>query len=85
MITNAILFIFFTFLGAVTSLLPSYSGLPDDLETAFNSIGTYLNQANVIFPIDTLFDCAVILVSVEFAIMTFKLLNFVINKVRGSG
>lgn len=85
MITEALLYTFFTFISFVISLFPVFSGLPQGITTAFSSIGSYLNMANGFFPMDTLWSAIVILVTFEMGILTFKTLNFVINKVRGSG
>lgn len=85
MIVNGFFNILYVLLLGMFALLPSSDGLPTDVSTAF---ATLLQQAyawEYILPLDTLLTVAGLAVSFHFAIFVFKLFNWVLNKVRGSG
>jgi hypothetical protein len=85
MITNALLWIFFTFLASVVSLFPLYSGMPVSFDSALSTITPYLNYINNFFPVDTLWSVLSYLFIFYTGLLSFKILNWIINKVRGSG
>jgi len=67
------------------SLLPNSGELPDGITNAFSTFASYWNMANSILPMNTFFSIIVLGLAFEAGYLTFKLINFVVNKVRGSG
>lgn len=85
MIANILLGAFHGFILLLIGLLPPYIGLPSGVEIALANVGTYLQKANSIFPIDQLISAVGIIFSFETALLLFKFLNFIMKKIRGSG
>lgn len=84
-ITQALLLILFLFIDGLISLLPNFDGLPENVASAFDNVSTLLNQANYYFPVDTAFTIITLIVTFEAGIFLYKMINWVINKLRGSG
>jgi len=89
MIIGTILYIFGTFINALLSLLPSSpvagGGLPTEVITAIASVYSWINAFSFLFPVDTLFEVLTLAIGFYVSIFFFKLINWIINKVRGSG
>lgn len=85
MIFQFLINIVFDIINAVISVLPDPDELPGGISSAFNTIATYFHKANAILPVDTMFTIIGLILSVEAGVLLFKLSNWVINKVRGSG
>lgn len=85
MITEIILRMFRSVLQIALMLLPNSSPLPIQIQSSLNSMSTYFNYANKLLPIDTIFVIIGLGLLFESTILLFKLVNFAINKLRGSG
>jgi len=77
--------VFQEIINLLAKFLPSSSGLPDEVQTAFLTFISYLNGLNLIFPISTLFYILALYVGFEIGILTFYFVRFIINLIRGSG
>ncbi len=84
MVLEAIINIFMFVLGGLLSLLPSVA-IPTNVDSAFTTFATFFHKANAIFPMDTVFAIISITLTIETGILTFKVANYIINKIRGSG
>lgn len=73
------------FILAVLSVFPRYEGLPESLQTSFDTLQPYIYQANIVFPIDTALDVATFIFGFYTILITWKIFNWIINKLRGSG
>ena len=67
------------------SILPTSTGLPENVSEAFSTFIGYLNGFNLIFPISTMFQILTIYIGFQLAVFTFYFVRFMINLVRGSG
>lgn len=86
MILSALLNIIYVVIIALTALLPTVSVLPDGIEDAIDLVITHISKWNVVFPVfDTLFTIVTLMFTIEAAIFLFQSINWVINKLRGSG
>ena len=85
MITETIIHIFQKIILAVLSILPSASSVPSQINSAFTLFAGFFQKANAIFPMDTVFTIIGITISVEAAILAFKLGDWLYNKIRGTG
>lgn len=85
MIFNIIIGILISVLLFFISLLPDGIPLPTIISDSFATLSTYLGQANTFFPIDTALQIIGLGIVVELSIVTFKMFNWVLNKIRGSG
>lgn len=85
MITNILLLILNTFLYFIIDLFPDFTGLPTGISTTFTTIQTYFGYLNKLFPIDTLISALAILLTFDIALVSYKIFNWIVKKVRGSG
>lgn len=85
MIFQKIIDVFFSIVEFLIGLLPDPDTLPSGIGTAFSSIGTYLRKANAILPVDTMITIMGLTLAVEGGILAFIVLNWIYNKIRGSG
>jgi len=85
MILDLLLNILYYLLSAVLIIFPNYNGLPTQIISALDTVQIYLQKANSFLPMDTLMIILGLIFTFEAAILTFKLVNYVLNKVRGSG
>jgi len=69
----------------VLFVFPNYGGLPSQIVSALDTLQGYLQKANTIVPVDTLLTILALVFTFEAAILTFKFVNFILKKVRGSG
>jgi len=81
MIANIFIEIAAYLLALITSVLPSSSGFPSGVATAFSTLGAYVGVLDPIVPIDTLRTVLVLLVSIELLIFTFKTAKWVFSHV----
>jgi len=65
------------------SILPSYA-LPSSISSSLASVISYGQAFSFIFPISTLITVAGLALLFHLGILGFKLLNWIIGKVRGS-
>ena len=68
----------------VISLLPDAgTGLPTAIRTAFTAVFGYINAFSFIIPFSDLVVALGILVGFEFIVMSWKVFNWVLTKLRG--
>jgi len=86
MITGILLTILYTFLTYILGLFPTFSGLPEGIDTAFSSLGTILGYINNTgWPMSATLSAVAVIIGYDVIKLLFKLSNWVINKIRGSG
>lgn len=85
MITNAFLSIFFFLLVGLLAVLPAGSPLPSQIDSAIDFFTPYWNAWSDVFPLAQLLIILSAVLIMEFSILTFKSINWVLKKVRGSG
>jgi len=66
-------------LGFIVDILPSSTGFPSDVQTAFNTMGGYVQLLDTLLPIGTLAIVLGILVSVDVAIFGFKTFKWLVS------
>lgn len=76
MITEIILNIFYSVAAFILYLLPESQEFPDALNTAMTNIASYYDKANTIFPVDTLFQVIGIALTIEAAILVYKIIDY---------
>jgi len=85
MIVSFFLYIFGSIVSGILLIFPDSGGLPDEvsdsIEFAFNTARSY----SELVPFDTLLIILVLSMLVQAGFLLFKVLNWVVNKVRGSG
>lgn len=84
MITESLFKILYFIVGFFVNLLPNGED-SEFLSDALSFFTPTLSKLNSIFPVDTLIYCISIFLTVEAGILTFKIMNWLFNKVRGSG
>lgn len=84
MIVEAIVLAITNILNYAMGLLPSAENT-SSISAAMSAAGTYFAKANTFLPIDTLFAIISLIILIEAGFITFKLVNFTIKKIRGSG
>lgn len=85
MITDLLLIMFRSILDAMIFLLPNASGLPTEISSAVVSFAPYFSKANSFLPVSTVFSIMALVLVFESGILLFKILNWILNKLRGSG
>lgn len=85
MITYYILFFLAWAFDGLITLLPSATTLPAGIDSAVSYFLPIWAQFNYIFPVSTFFSILSFVLVVEGSIFLFGLINFVYNKIRGSG
>jgi len=82
MITSFILYIVFSFVWAITSplrLLPDAS-LPSGISDAITAIGGYISPLNEILPVSALFSAFGLILGVEAAIVSYRLIMWLVRR-----
>lgn len=85
MITSAIIGIILDFMTFIFNLLPDSQDLPSNISSSLSLFSSYFSQANTLFPVSTMFQILSLGLTFEAVILLFKLTNFLLNKIRGSG
>lgn len=85
MITELLLIMFNNLLRFTISLFPNAQTLPTEITSALVTFDSYFDKINSFLPLDTLFVIISLILTFEAGILTFKILNWVLNKLRGSG
>lgn len=85
MIVNILITIFVGMMTGLINLLPAYPGMPTPVHNAITTVTGWLVGLNDMFPMDTLYAILALTIAFELGIMTYKLVNWTINKTRGSG
>lgn len=83
MITNAIINLFFYLLSLLIALIPSSSGFPSDIQTAFTDIFSSASMWNNFLPVYQLLVILGIVFAIEAGIFTFRFIDWIYTKVRG--
>lgn len=69
----------------VATIMPASEGLPLEMVDSVSTISGYLFAFNDLFPLDDLFTLMVFYVGFELGVLTFHLVRWVLNLLRGSG
>jgi len=69
------------FLNGLISIFPSGSTFGTDVHSAFSTLGSYFGVMDSFVPINTLFNCLLLVFGVEIAIFGFKTLKWVISHI----
>lgn len=85
MITNFFLEIFVYLIDQFLLLLPSCDPLPSGISAAIASILGYYDYLNSFLPIDTLMLAGSVFIIIQGSLWVVFMLNWVLNKLRGSG
>lgn len=85
MLTSLWLLFAGSFLKAVGTLLPDYSGMPSEINEAVAFLINGFNIFSFVFPIDTMAQVVLLGLTIELAIWGYKWGNWLYNKIRGSG
>jgi len=76
----------FVYLGAyilsfITAILPTSTGFPSEIQTAFNTMAGYVQILDTLLPLATLATVLGVLVSVDVAIFGFKTFKWLISHI----
>jgi len=85
MITDLLLSLGYTILSGLLLLFPHFGGLPSAMTDALTNGFHWLHSLNYIFPIDVLLTILGLVFAFEIALKFFQIINWTINKIRGSG
>lgn len=85
MITNVILIVFYSVMSFIVGLFPSWGGWPESMETVLTTIGQNLGTLNKLIPVDQILIILTLMLTMEFGYKTAQLINWILNKLRGSG
>jgi len=85
MITSLLLIFVGGFLSLFLALLPTVSSLPSGVADAIAYMGVHVGAISSWFPIDTLISALAVVLSFEAGMILFWSINWIINKIRGSG
>jgi len=72
-------------MNGLLSLLPNSSGLPDEVASSIEYVFDTARSMSDVVPFDTLLTVLVLALLVQSAIFLFRLINWTLNKFRGSG
>jgi len=79
MIFSGFIFVVVFLLSTIIGLLPTSTGFPTDVTSAFTTFAGYVQILDTLLPIDTLATVLGIIISVDIAIFTFKTLKWLIS------
>jgi len=85
MITNLLLYTAVGMINALLYVLPTAPALQGDAITALGEIAKDILQLSWFFPLDTMVEVFFAALAIELAIFSFRVLNWGLNKLRGSG
>lgn len=80
-IINAIYILFYNLLV----FLPDSTGLNSNITSAITTVASNAHSIDGLFPVYTLIEILKLVVIFEIGVSSFKIINWVLNKVRGSG
>lgn len=83
MIINFILQTAIDIFNGIIGYLPPFNGLPIGITTGLTTMQTYWNNANNLFPVDTVFQILALTVVIEIAIFFWRGSWFTYNKIPG--
>jgi len=81
MIFSAFVYLSAYVLSAIVAILPSGTGFPADVQSAFNTMAGYVQILNTLLPLSTLAAVLVILVAADLAVFAFKTLKWLISHI----
>lgn len=84
MITGAFFTIFFALINVILNILPTAT-MPSGVDSSLSWLFTSVSPFNFIIPFTTLFYLVGIVLMIEAFILSFKMSDWVMNKIRGSG
>jgi len=85
MITSAIISMFGALLSGLIALLPAMTALPDNIDSALSYFVPIWSSWNNILPLTDLFIILTSILSIELIVLTFHVVDWIYNKIRGSG
>ena len=85
MIIQQIMDTFFALIKLLITFLPNPDTLPSQIGDAFITIGSYWDKANYFFPLDTTFTIFALILALELSVLTFEVVNWAYDKLRGAG
>jgi len=85
MITTALLYFFYAGIYFFLLLLPTGGDLNSNIATALDEFATYWNMLDSVMPVGTLFTVLLLYLAFETIILSYKVINWIIKKIRGSG
>ena len=78
---SAILNGVYNFLNFIIGLFPTSSGFPEEVHSAFSTLGGYVGLIDVFIPVQTLLWCLTIVFTVEIAVFGFKTLKWLLSHI----
>ena len=85
MILDGFVWLLKSALIAMIGWLPDPISIPAAVASSISSFAVFLQNANQILPVDTVFQIMALTFVVEFGILLFQFANWIANKLRGSG
>jgi len=85
MITTLFLLFVSAFLSLLLAVLPSVSGLPSGVEDAVTFVSGHIGAISGWFPVDTVLLLVGLTLGFEAGMIIFWSVNWILNKLRGSG
>lgn len=85
MIIDSVLYIFLRILEEIFNLLPEMVSVPEKFDDSITFLLPFWSMANSIFPISTIFQIFLLYLTIEGGLLLFKIFNWIVNKLRGSG
>lgn len=85
MIIDLILYLFLQIILQVLDLLPPMTDIPTDFSNAINTFIPIISQLNQIMPVSTIITIFLLYLTIEGGLLLFKMFNWILNKLRGSG
>jgi len=85
MITTLLLLLVSAFVSLLLALLPSVSSLPSGIVDAVTYTGSHLSSISAWFPVGTLLTVLALVFGFEAGMLIFWSVNWILNKLRGSG
>jgi hypothetical protein len=67
------------------AIFPAYTGLPQNVNDTIDMIRCYLDKWDDVLPVATILEVLGIILAIEIAIFLYKIINWSVNKLRGSG
>ena len=83
MIIDFIFQLIISFAQFAINLLPNFSGLPSGVSSAFDFLQPYFQTAYTIFPMDTLFQILLLIISIQLAVWSWDIFWWFYNKMPG--
>jgi len=85
MITTALLYFFYAGIYFFLQILPTGGDLNTNITTDLDEFAKYWNMLDSVMPVGTLFTVLLLYLAFEAIILSYKVINWIIKKLRGSG